>query len=217
MIIERYESDLLSSNMYVLSENGHALVIDPYRNTDPVNELTVDRILLTHEHYDHISGVNLFKSRMTAPVLCNTACAENIRNPRKNLARIFEVFCELQNWIVLDQLPDSDPEYTCTADDTFDDETSFEWQGHQVHLFEIPGHSSGSIGIIVDRHFCFSGDSLMEDRATELRFPGGSPKDWETRGKRRLQALPDGLRIYPGHFHDFELNWERRRQHGLSV
>ncbi len=217
MTIERYESDLLSSNMYVLSENGHAIVIDPFRNTDTVKGLMVDRILLTHEHYDHISGVKLFKSCIAVPVFCSSACAENIRDAKKNMARLFRVFCELQTWIPLDHIPESDEDYCCLADETFDDEMRFEWQGHHFHLLEIPGHSSGSIGILLDDQSFFSGDSLMEDRETELRMPGGMPEKWEKTGKPRLKALPDELKIFPGHFQPFELDWERRRLHGLSV
>ena len=59
--IKRYVSGLLSSNMYVISEAGHAIVIDPFEDTTPSEGLTVDCILLTHEHYDHISGVNIWK------------------------------------------------------------------------------------------------------------------------------------------------------------
>lgn len=217
MTIERYESDLLSSNMYVLSENGHAIVIDPFRNTAPVAGLTVDRIMLTHEHYDHISGVNLFKSRITVPVLCSSACADNLRDAKRNMARLFRTFCELQTWISLDRIPESEENYCCQADETFDDETYFEWQGHSFHLFEIPGHSSGSIGILLDDQFFFSGDSLMEDRETELRMPGGTSEKWKKIAKPRLKALPEGLKIFPGHFQPFRLNWERRQLHGLSV
>ena len=35
MEIKRFESDMMASNMYLLSENGHAVVIDPCRDTSP--------------------------------------------------------------------------------------------------------------------------------------------------------------------------------------
>lgn len=203
MEIRRYPSDLLSSNMYVITEGNHAIVIDPYRTIVPAEGLTVDRILLTHEHYDHISGVNLWKEQTKARVLCSAACAKNIVNARKNLARLFTVFCELQSWIVLTEKPDADENYKCTADETFEDQTSFAWQGHCFELFSMPGHSQGSIGILLDNQFFFSGDSLMEGREIELRFPGGNKLQWETVGKPRLNAVPNGIRVFPGHFQDF--------------
>ncbi len=204
MDIVRYESGLLLSNMYLLIENEHAVVIDPFEDVSPAKGLIVDRIILTHEHYDHISGVNLWKKCFDTKVLCSETCAENIQNPKKNLSKIFEVFCELQTWIRLESIPQADDQYSCTADETFSDRMSFEWFGHLFSLFEMPGHSAGSIGILVDNQYFFSGDSLLEGRDIELRFPGGSRKLWEDIGKFRLEEIPDGITVYPGHFKEFK-------------
>ena len=205
MQIRRFVSGLLSSNMYVVREGDHAIVIDPFRDVSPARGLTVDRILLTHEHYDHISGVNLWKEATGAPVLCSAACAENVRDPRKNLAALFREFCELQTWIPLREVPPFDPAYACSADDAFTDELSFEWRGHRWRLFEAPGHSQGSVGILLDGQALFSGDSLLEREKTVWRLPGGSKKQWLERGEPRLNALPAGIRVYPGHFDSFIL------------
>ena len=198
-------SGLLCSNMYLIVEDDHAIVIDPFVNTTPSNGLTIDYILLTHEHYDHISGVIAWKETTGAQVLCSRACAENIQNPRKNLANHFKEFCELQTWMKLDEIPWSDPDYSCFADQTFEDEMTLQWQGHEFHLFEIPGHSQGSIGIMMDGSDFFSGDSLMENSEIELRMPGGSRKKWKDIGSKRIEAIPDGTKIWPGHFDTFIL------------
>ena len=203
MEIRRFPSDLLASNMYVITEAGHAVVIDPCRNIMPAEGFVTDLILLTHEHYDHISGVNLWKNRTGAEVLCSEACAENINSARKNLAHIFQAFCELQTWIELESVPDFDPEYSCAADRTFENEMTFDWMGHRFRLTELPGHSQGSTGIFLDEKYFFSGDSLLEGKETELRFPGGSRTLWNSVSLPKLSALPDGVRVYPGHFAEF--------------
>ena len=204
--IERYQSGLLSSNMYLIEEEGHALVIDPFADTAPARGLTIDYILLTHEHYDHISGVNLWKEATGAPVFCSEACAQNIRDPKKNLASHFREFCKLQTWIELSGIPATDPDYTCEADLTFEEKTELRWRGHLLECVEIPGHSRGSIGILLDGKDFFSGDSLMENTEIELRMPGGSRKMWETVGRKRIGAVPDGTLIHPGHFDSFILH-----------
>ena len=61
----------------------------------------------------------------------------------------------------------------------------------------------GSIGILLDGTHFFSGDSLMENSEIELRMPGGSRKKWKEIGEPRLKQIPDGIRVYPGHFEDF--------------
>lgn len=203
MEIRRYETDLLSSNMYVVREGGHAIIIDPSRDTGPAEGLRIDRIILTHEHYDHISGVLLWKEKTDAPVLCSKACAANIQDSRKNMASYFKLFCELQTWIQLDKMPESDPAYACAADEVFEDEMSFRWRGHTWRLFEMPGHSMGSIGILLDEACFFSGDSLLENDEIDLNIPGGSRVKWQEIGAPRLNQLPCGIKVYPGHFRAF--------------
>ena len=70
-------------------------------------------------------------------------------------------------------------------------------------LREIPGHSLGSVGIMIDGEHFFSGDSLMEYEEIELRMPGGSRKKWEEIGRKRIEEIPEGTRIWPGHFDSF--------------
>ncbi len=205
MRIHKFDSGLLHSCMYVVEENGHALVIDPCMDTKAATGLVVDYLLITHEHYDHISGVNAWKQETGAPLLCSRTCAENIRNPRKNLSRIFDVFCQMQTWFPAEEVCVDTQEFTCEADQTFEDKAEMDWQGHHLELIEIPGHSAGSIGIGLDGTDFFSGDSLFDGREVELRLPGGSRKQWEEIGHKRIDAIPEGTRIWPGHFESFIL------------
>lgn len=76
MQIKRYVSELMASNMYVIQEDRHAIVIDPYDNIFVANLLHIDKIILTHEHYDHISGVNVWREITSAPVLCSKAAVK---------------------------------------------------------------------------------------------------------------------------------------------
>lgn len=211
MEIRRFESDLLSSNMYLIIEDEAAIVIDPFRDAAPAEGLTIDKIILTHEHYDHISGVNLWKTSTRAPVLCSKDCAENISNARKNLSKLFDVFCELQTWVEIREKPNPDLNYTCEADEVFEDKMDFIWHGHTIQLFTMPGHSPGSIGILVDQNCFFSGDSLMENQKIELRLPGGSKIQWKTIGEPRLNELPDVIHVYPGHFSDYMYHAKKGR------
>lgn len=214
--IKRYVSSLLSSNMYVVNEGDHAIVIDPFEDTKPSEGLTIDYIILTHEHYDHISGVNAWKEKTGTRVLCSKICAENIQNPKKNLSNHFKEFCELQTWIELDEIPASDPNYTCSADETFEDNMILNWMGHVLNLFEVPGHSQGSIGVLIDDKNFFSGDSLMENCEIELRMPGGSRKKWSEIGSKRIATIPDGTTIWPGHFESFILQGNMRHGGGKT-
>ena len=206
MEITKIDSGILCSNMYVIKETGHAFVIDPARNILPGKGLIIDFLIVTHEHYDHISGVNAWKKAYHAPLLCSEACAERLGDPRKNRARHFDAFCEMQTWMPLEKLPEIDTEYACHADRTFQNETTFMWQNHRIHLVEIPGHSPGGIGVYLGDDSFFSGDNLIKDCEVELRFPGGSKKQWHEIGEPRIKAVPKGTKIFPGHFESFVLD-----------
>ena len=203
MKISKTDSGLLHSCMYIVKENGHAIIIDPCMDVSCMQDLTVDLLVVTHEHYDHISGVNAWKEICHAPLMCSKACAANIKSSRKNMSRYFDAFCEMQTWIPLEELHIRPVDYSCEADITFEDRTQLEWQGHTITLIEIPGHSAGSIGIDIDGTDFFSGDSLLQDRETEVRFPGGNAQKWDEIGRIRIEAIPAGTRIWPGHFDSF--------------
>lgn len=213
MKINRYVSDLMFSNMYLLTENGHSIIIDPWIRCKVPDQLCMDFILVTHEHYDHISGVNRFKDIYHTPLLCSRSCGERISDSRKNMARYFEAFSQIQTYGEQDSSVQIDTNYTCKADIVFEQRISFEWQGNKICLREMPGHSPGSIGIMINDSIFFSGDSLLPDREVELRFPGGSKDDWEEQSAKIIESLSDDVKIYPGHRHDFVM--KQRRNHGV--
>ncbi|WP_051538330.1 MBL fold metallo-hydrolase [Butyrivibrio proteoclasticus] len=206
MEIKTVTSDIFNSNMYIISDRGHAIIVDPCRDlTDFDESLVYDWIFLTHEHYDHISGVKLWKEKSKARIMCSHSCAENIMDSRKNLSNHFDAFNELQTFY-----PKYEGEkiegFTCEADEFFTECTSFEWQGHEIEMMECPGHSKGSILIIIDNQVLFSGDSLLKDYPTACRFPGGSTKQWKKEGIPIIRSLDKELMVYPGHFGSFLLN-----------
>lgn len=213
MTVERYVSNLMFSNMYVLKDRDHAVVIDPFEHMDVVEDAIPDLILLTHEHYDHISGVNAWKARFHMPVMCSAACAEALESDKRNMARYFTAFSQMQNYGEQDPNVPIDEHYVCRADLTFEKEIHFSWQGNRISMFELPGHSKGSIGILANDKYFFSGDSLLPDREIELRFPGGNRKLWETVSLPKLKALSDELTVYPGHRGAFSM--KDRRQNGI--
>lgn len=203
MYINKYDSGLLHSCMYVVQENGHALIIDPCMNTDPLSGIEIDYLIVTHEHYDHISGVNRWKELTDAPLICSKNCSLNIKNPRKNMSRYFNAFCSIQTWVPTGQINLEPIDYSCEAEMVFENQLSFEWQGHNVRFTETPGHSLGSIIIDIDNTDFFTGDSMLKNYDIELKFPGGSICAWEELGKKRIDSIPYGAQIWPGHFDSY--------------
>jgi hydroxyacylglutathione hydrolase len=86
MIIERTEAEGWLSNAYLVAdrEGGHAVLIDGNGVTDPLIEkadqlgVTVDAILITHWHGDHVAGVDEYVSRFGAPVIAHPWTKDNV-------------------------------------------------------------------------------------------------------------------------------------------
>jgi len=204
------ESNIFS-NMYVLESNGHIILIDPHiANSENVKGV-VDFIILTHEHYDHISGVNYWKEKTGAKVICSESCNNGLRNPSRNFSKYFKEFCELQTMVTVDREVEN-LEYCCNGDIIFQEKYTFEWQGNIFNLLEIPGHSKGSICVLLNNNVLFSGDSLFKDYPTMYKLPGGSKKQWIQKSLPLLKTISKDLEVFPGHLESFYLKdykyWE---------
>jgi hydroxyacylglutathione hydrolase len=79
MIIERTEAPGWTSNAYLVAdrEGGSAVLVDGNGVTDPLvaraEELgvTVERILVTHWHADHVAGIDAYRERFGVPVVAH--------------------------------------------------------------------------------------------------------------------------------------------------
>ena len=96
--VRRFTWDYLDSNMYVLIAEGQALVIDPIDSDEaseyvrPFHEITV---LLTHEHFDHICGLNKLRAEHKCTVIAHEKCSERIQSSKANFSAMAETMMEL--------------------------------------------------------------------------------------------------------------------------
>ena len=167
------------------------MVIDPaalagWEELLAAYQLEPHLILLTHEHIDHISGVNALMAQHEVRLLCHVRCAEHIRDSRRNLARYFEALLEMHGA--------AEPERYARLID----------QGLPVTLQEAPGHSAGGSCIRV-ADVLFSGDNLLRDTPVFTILPGGSKKLYQAQTEPLLRALPPEMYVYPGHGARFQL------------
>lgn len=195
------------SNMYLAIENDEALLIDPNRSEEALavlrkNKIQSLHILLTHEHFDHITGVNWYKRQFDTTLVCQSKCAESISISKNNRPFVFMLMVEDKTEAEKREILafyDALPVESIEADVVFDDSYAFDWQGHHISMESCPGHSMGSSVIIFDNTHAFTGDYMIPDTPIILRFPGGSKTLYKQKTESFLLGLEDDLMIMPGH------------------
>lgn len=129
----RLEDPLTGSNCYVLREGTDCVVIDP--NRDEVGEwiqiqgLRPSHILLTHEHCDHMAGLEALRACWPdTPVICTAACSAGLQNTRLNMTCMMEVYLTFQGKPGVHY-----PPFICRpAEQTFSQPYTFRWQSHTL-------------------------------------------------------------------------------------
>ena len=156
-------------------------------------------VLLTHEHFDHISGLNRLRDLCASScrVIAGATCSERIQDTKANLSAYADVLAELGG----KQIPEPWLPFVCKeADSTFENQYAFHWMGRAVELFSTPGHSAGSCCIVVD-DLLFVGDTVLENNLM-VKFPGSSKKLYREVTVPLLEKWLLGNRVscvYSGH------------------
>lgn len=195
--------DYIDSNTYVMIEGKSALVVDPvdikefwyFINIRGINRADV---VLTHEHFDHINGLNELRQKVECTVYAHVKCSENIGITTRNLSSAANVLEQVSEKVQKRERPFI--AFVCTpADVVFDEAYKFYWNGHKVELVYTPGHSAGSVCMVLDENKLFTGDTLLAVPAI-TRLPGGNKRIFQEVTLPWLQKRMDTIKWFlPGH------------------
>jgi hydroxyacylglutathione hydrolase len=193
----------IDSRMYLVISNNKALIIDPCVNTDALQllkdkNITEVIVLPTHEHYDHISGINWLKENFKCRVIAIDQCARNLPDPRRNASAYFDAllfFASPETELAEKYIRP----YSCKADEIFNNYKCFNWENHKIKIIHSPGHTDGSVCILIDDLFVFTGDSLIKGKPVITRLPGGSKRKYVEITMPFLKSLSRDSVIFPGH------------------
>ena len=196
---------LTESNCYILAEENRCVIIDPGESEGLLRVLesrdwTPELLLLTHEHCDHMAGLEALRQRYPqAHYAATKRCDAGVRNARLNMSRIMEVYLYFRGKPGIHYDPFTGRE----ADEIIPDDAVLEWRGHTFRFVPLPGHTPGSSGIFLDEKTFFCGDYLIPDEEPIVRFPGGDAEAYEQVTEPFLRNLPRGILICPGHKEQF--------------
>lgn len=205
--LQVYDFDVIDSRMYMLRQEDQALFVDPCVREELLPALAGVKhgvVYLTHEHYDHIRGVNWLKEQLDCEVVCTACCAERLLQPRLNLSRTFPLLFLQDKEKYQAVREHQDKSYTCAADSTYRGEEERQWMGHTLYMRETPGHSPGSSMLLLDAGLLFSGDSLLGN-GMEIKSLGSDAESFKTRVLPYAKSLDPRILVCPGHGEPQEL------------
>ena len=168
----------------------NALIVDPGDEADKLLAAldslsieTVDAILITHTHFDHVGAV--------APVARATEAPVYVPELEK------EVLANIMDYV---PWPGFGPFESYEADHTVAGGETLELAGLTLEVVFTPGHSPGHVTYAVaDENAVFSGDVLFQGSVGRVDLPGG---DWPTllaSIEKLTSTYAPETTVYPGH------------------
>ena len=188
MRIENLYPGSFGSNCYLLTVGTHAAVVDPSAEAEAILEAlhrqnaTLDLLLLTHGHFDHILSLDALCERTGLEAWIGEADRSYPADARKNA---FSFFTRMERtWHTPAHILRDGDELTLG--------------GETIRVLHTPGHTPGSVMLLCNGEFLLTGDTLFADTYGRYDLPGGDgPTLFQT--LRTLRKLDGALPIYPGH------------------
>jgi hydroxyacylglutathione hydrolase len=192
MIVHGLTVGLLQENCYILGceRTRQGVIIDPGDNARGIlrvvkqEELTIEKIINTHAHLDHVLAVDGVRAATGAPFLLHKADVPTLR----------EVPARVKLWLDSEIDPIGDP------DGFLEHGQIIEFGDERLEVRFTPGHAPGHV-VFVDHHGrqVFGGDTLFLGSIGRYDLPGGDRPTLLRSIREQLFTLPDDYSVFPGH------------------
>jgi glyoxylase-like metal-dependent hydrolase (beta-lactamase superfamily II) len=192
---------MVQENCFLVRPEGgdRAVMVDPGEEAPRLLQaiedagVTLDAILLTHTHFDHVGAVAPVARATGAPVYC----------PRIEVPVLQDVMAFVP-WPGFGPYESWDPEETVAGGETL------ELAGLTLDVVFTPGHSPGHVTYAVrGEPALFSGDVLFQGSVGRIDLPGGDGPTLMRSIAGLLERFDDDTVVHPGHMGITTLGRER--------
>lgn len=199
MLIKKIVVGPLQVNCFIIADEASkkAVVIDPGDEPDRImdiiknDRLSVDYIICTHGHFDHVGAVSDLKKETGAKVAIHRDELE-IYNAALDMAAFWG--------FALDPLPEPDM--------LLIDGDNIKTGALDFKVLHTPGHSPGGL-CLYGNNIVITGDTLFAGSVGRTDFYGGDIKKLK-KSFNRLMALPETTKVLTGHGPESSIGHEKR-------
>ena len=196
--VKTFSSGPIGTNTYlVLNGTGQAAIIDASHDvTETILAAaaeagaTIEAIVITHPHWDHIGAAAELKERTGAPLISHPGAVEKLANPSSSMGNM--------------------PPTPASKPDAFLDEGNvFELGDDKFAIWHLPGHEPSHIILYHEgQNIVLGGDVLFPNGHGRTDIPGSDPAVMRA-SLVRMSAMPDEVTVYPGHGEPTTIGEER--------
>ena len=188
---------------YIDDRMRNGFIIDPGAQAGRLLDLigekgwTIEKILLTHGHFDHMGAVDEIRDALGVPVYAHIRSDEYLLDARKNLSALCGPPIIVRGAEYLD---DGDV-VTLDANPDFG-----------LKVVYVPGHTTDSVMFYSEAdHVAFVGDTIFKGSIGNYQYPGGNADDLQRSIIRQIFTLPDQTILCSGHSEQTTVGAEKQR------
>ncbi|MCB0060760.1 MAG: MBL fold metallo-hydrolase [Caldilineaceae bacterium] len=210
MIVQGLTVGLLQENCYILGceKTQRGVIIDPGDNARGILRqvqqlgLTIEKIINTHAHFDHVLAVNAVKAVTGAPFYLHAADLPVLRDVPDRVAL----------WL------DSEVDPVDEPDEFLEDGQEITVGEEVLEVRFTPGHAPGHVVFVHHAsEQVFGGDTLFQGSIGRFDLPLADGPLLLKSIREQLFTLPDTYAVHPGHGPSTTIGEERQSNPFVGV
>ncbi len=192
---------------YIDEETKHGFLIDPGAEADKIlsiikdNGWVIEKILITHGHFDHTEAVEVISKELNIPYYIHKEGQKYLENSHYNLSKYCKKNIVLKDASLLNHHDiinlDANPNM-------------------KLEVIHTPGHTEDSVTYFSKRDsFAFVGDTIFLGSIGNTQYPGGNMQQLQDSIINKIFMLPNETVLYSGHSDSTTVGIEKAR-YGLE-
>lgn len=191
------------SYFYIDDKTKHGFLIDPGAEAEKLigliseNGWKIEKILLTHGHFDHTGAVEEIHQELKIPYLIHENGRRYLESTEWNLSR----FCDRNILLREAEYYEEGDWISIGANAEFG-----------LKVITAPGHTMDSVVLYSEEEkIAFVGDTIFKGSIGSTQYLGSEPRDLVHSIREKVFRLPDETVLYPGHSEATIVGLEKQR------